>query len=235
MRPFSLFLPFVVLFISSSLSSQSCRDVSVELSAEVQTIPPRITLDWIENQSATGYFVYRKLKSANTWGAVIGNLPGTATEFVDSTVTIGVSYEYRVLRQADAFSGYGYINSGINVPEVNSRGVIILIMDSTFVDGLSFEINRLVDDLTGDGWIVERASVSRTAPVTEVKAHILDIYSLDPLNTKAIFLLGHVPIPYSGEVNVDGHGDHTGAYPADVYYGDVNGVWTDVAVNNITA
>ncbi|MEO5905598.1 MAG: fibronectin type III domain-containing protein, partial [Saprospiraceae bacterium] len=34
---------------------------------------------------------------------------------------------------------------------------------------------------------------------------------------------------------MDGHGDHTGAYPADVYYADMNGVWTDQFVNNISA
>lgn len=231
------FLPVfcVILLFTLDLPAQTCRDVSVELSAEVQTNPPRITLNWVNNANSTAYFIYRKLKTGNAWGAVIGNLPGTATQFIDSTVTIGVSYEYRVLRQADAFNGYGYINSGINIAEVENRGIIILIIDSTFTEDLSFEINRLVKDLTGDGWKVMPAVVSRTAQVTEVKAHILDIYSLDPTNTKAIFLLGHVPVPYSGEVNVDGHSDHTGAYPADVYYGEVNGVWTDIAINNATA
>jgi PKD repeat protein len=234
MRKF-LLLGFCIFLIAFNLPSQTCRDVSVELSAEVQTNPPRITLKWIENVNSTAYFVYRKLKTGNAWGAVIGNLPGTATQFVDTTVTIGVSYEYRVLRQADAFNGYGYINSGIQIAEVDRRGVIILIIDSTFVEDLSFEIKRLQEDLTGDGWRVITAPVSRNAPVTDIKTHVLDIYSLDPSNTKAIFLLGHVPVPYSGEVNVDGHADHTGAYPADVYYGEVNGVWTDVAINNATA
>jgi len=48
-------------------------------------------------------------------------------------------------------------------------------------------------------------------------------------------LLGHVPVPYSGEVFPDGHQDHEGAWPADLYYGDVNGVWTDQSVNNSSA
>jgi hypothetical protein len=57
---------------------------------------------------------------------------------------------------------------------------------------------------------------------------------LDPINTKALFLLGHVPVPYSGNLNPDGHPDHQGAWPADVYYGDVNGIWTDASVSSPT-
>lgn len=72
-------------------------------------------------------------------------------------------------------------------------------------------------------------------PVAVVRMLIQDTYSYDPQNTKAILLLGRVPVPYSGEENIDGHPDHTGAYPADVYYADVNGVWTDVFVNNTSA
>lgn len=232
-----LLVPILIVLVCfiNSIHAQTCRDVSVELRADVEESPPSITLNWYPNASATAYFVYRKLKNNSSWGAVIGNLPGDATQFHDSTVNIGVSYEYRVIRQADAFTGYGYINSGIRLPEVEKRGLLILVVDSTFVESLSFEIDRLTDDLIGDGWRVQKIAVSRDAPVTEVKTHIIDIYSLNPGITKALFLLGHVPVPYSGEVNVDGHLDHTGAYPADVYYGDVNGIWTDNTINNTTA
>ena len=42
-------------------------------------------------------------------------------------------------------------------------------------------------------------------------------------------------MPYSGNINPDGHGDHLGAWPADCYYGDVDGSWTDIFVNSTTA
>ena len=230
-------LPFILLsfFLTDTISSQTCQDVSVEIRADVQADPPIITLNWIPNSSATNHFVYRKLKTGNSWGSVIGNLPGTAKQFVDTTVERGVSYEYRILRQAATFTGYGYINAGIEIPAEESRGIIILLIDSTFADSLAFEIGRLVDDLEGDGWRVRQANVSRTTPVTEVKALIVSLYNNDPAKTKALFLLGRIPVPYSGEINVDGHADHTGAYPADVYYADINGTWTDNLVNNISA
>jgi len=82
---------------------------------------------------------------------------------------------------------------------------------------------------------VVRYDVSRTAPVTEVKGHILDAYYADSGNTKAVFLFGHVPVPYSGNINPDGHPDHKGAWPADVYYAEMNGNWTDATVNTTNA
>ena len=48
---------------------------------------------------------------------------------------------------------------------------------------------------------------------------------------KAVFLFGRVPVPYSGLQNPDGHSEHYGSWPADVYYGDVDGNWTDSSVN----
>ncbi|MEP6645732.1 MAG: T9SS type A sorting domain-containing protein [Saprospiraceae bacterium] len=226
---------FILILLPLSLSAQSCQDASVELSAIVQASPPRITLTWTPNAGATKHYVYRKLKAGSAWGAVIGSLAGTDTTFVDSMVVKGVSYEYYILRQAATYTGYGYINAGIEVPVIENRGVIILVVDGFFADSLRFEINRLKEDLVGDGWRVTEHDVSRETSVPDVKKLIVGTYNLAPAITRALFILGHVPIPYSGEINVDGHGDHTGAYPADVFYGDMNGVWTDVSINDITA
>jgi len=52
-------------------------------------------------------------------------------------------------------------------------------------------------------------------------------YSEDPSNTHALLLFGNIPVPYSGNFMPDHHADHTGAWPADVYYADVDGAWTD--------
>ena len=52
---------------------------------------------------------------------------------------------------------------------------------------------------------------------------------------ESVFLLGHVPVPYSGQINPDGHSNHVGAWAADVYYGELDGNWTDVTVNNTSA
>ena len=128
---------------------------------------------------------------------------------------------------------FGHIYAGINVPEVENRGSVLLIVDSFYSDSLIPEINRLKSDLTGDGWRVIHRTVDRTMAVTAVKSMILDIHdSVSDLNT--IFLLGHVPVPYSGNV-VSAHADHQGAWPADVYYAEIDDNWTDFLVTNTTA
>ncbi len=60
-------------------------------------------------------------------------------------------------------------------------------------------------------------------------------YRSDPGKLTALFLIGHIPVPYAGDVDPDGHPNHQGAWPADVYYADVDGNWTDTDVNTTTA
>ena len=222
----------VILFSFQNNSySQTCQDVSVELTAVVQSNPGLITLNWVANAAANSHVVFRKLKTASSWGTFVASLPGTTTQYIDSTVAVGVSYEYQIIRTGTGFSGYGYINSGILIPATEQRGSLILLVDSSFASPLSPEITRLQKDLEGDGWKVITHTISRTASVPSVKSIIAADYNNDPTNTKALFLLGHIPVPYSGDLNPDGHPDHEGAWPADVFYGDMNGTWTDASIN----
>ncbi|MCE3229086.1 MAG: hypothetical protein K0S32_3637 [Bacteroidetes bacterium] len=225
---------FSLLFSTLSFS-QSSQDCSVMLSATVQNSPAQITIGWPTNGTSTQYTIFRKLKSATTWGVALSTVSGTTTSYLDNTVSTGISYEYKVQRTGSTYTGYGYLNSGIEVPAIESRGKLILMVDSTFNVSLATELKRLEDDLEGDGWTVIRHDVLRTGSVTHVKSIVVNDYNNDPVNTKAMFIFGHVPVPYSGNLNPDGHPDHLGAWPTDAYYADVNGSWTDVSVNSTTA
>ena len=44
--------------------------------------------------------------------------------------------------------------------------------------------------------------------------------------------LGHVPVPYSGSIAPDGHGNHIGAWSTDAYYADPYGTWTDTTLTS---
>ncbi len=220
---------------ATAIIAQNCRDASVELRADVQAEPPVITLNWPPHDDATNFVIYRKLKSENNWGSVMSILDPDATQYVDTTVSLNISYEYRVLKTSDVASGYGYINSGIEVPVTEFRGIMILVIEESVKDSLTQEIATLVDDLEGDGWRVRPAYVSRKADVTSVKETIVNIYNEDKTNTKAVYLLGRIPVPYSGDIFPDGHPDHEGAWPADVYYGEMNGNWTDNVINVVVA
>ena len=231
----------ILLLVSFTLTitifkAQDNRFASVELTAIVQTNNPQITLNWLPNASATSYKIYRKLKTASAWETILATVSGTTNTYVDTAVAIGTSYEYKIQRfGVSSHSGFGYINSGIEIPAIEQRGILILLIDSSFTLALSNEIKRLEDDLIGDGWHVIRHDVSPNSTVASVKETIVADYNLNPTNTKAVFLFGHIPVPYSGNIYPDGHPDHEGAWPADVYYADMDGTWTDGFVNNTVA
>jgi len=228
----------ICLLLSLSLNlvhAQSCQDASVELNADVQNNPPRITLHWVPNANATQYTITRKLKNSSSWGATLATFNGDVNSFTDTAVLVGSSYEYRVIRSAASYTGYGYINSGIEVPVVESRGNLILVVDNTFTTSLQTEIDQWITDAEGDGWRVTKIDADRAATAVQVKAQIKQAYDLSTPKAKCVFILGHVPVPYSGELNPDGHPDHVGAWPTDTYYADLNGTWTDMTVNNTVA
>jgi len=126
----------------------------------------------------------------------------------------------------------GYIWAGISVPEVDQKGTIILLVDNNYVQSLNPEIKQLELDMIGDGWQIIRHNISRTQSVVSVRNIIINDYNTNQ-NVTAAFLLGRIPVPYSGLLSLppDGHvvgsGNHTGAWPADAYYADINGSWTD--------
>ena len=62
-----------------------------------------------------------------------------------------------------------------------------------------------------------------------IKSVITNDYYADPANVKGLILFGHVPVPYSGWQNPDGH--FYRAFPTDGYYDDMTGTWTDSTVN----
>lgn len=211
-------------------------EYAVQLSAVVQTSPPQIQLNWVQDSIATpeSYTVYRKGLNATSWG--IGTvLPGTATTFTDTNVVVGAAYEYQVHKIAAGYQGYGYLYSGIEVPLVEKRGTVLLIVDATYSSNLAAELGRLRQDLVGDGWSVIRQDFPREASVADVKGFIRAQYEADTNEVNTVFLFGHLPVPYSGDLAPDEHVEHTGAWPADVYYGNLLGPWTDTSVNDTNA
>lgn len=130
---------------------------------------------------------------------------------------------------------FGYILAGNDQVPVDKRGSLLLVVDDLYLVPLQSEIEQLKHDLQSDGWKVKTIYVNRNDAVTSVKSLIVSQFQLDPA-LKMVYLLGHVPVPYSGNFYADGHTEsHWGAWPADVYYGDMDGVWTDETVSNISA
>lgn len=230
----NLFPLLIFLFpLLQSLPAQTPQSISVQVHATAQSTA--IRLHWLPDPNATGYTIYRKSLTATAWGATIATLPGTDTAYTDANVTLGDVFEYRVLKQANGYSGQGFCTGGIERGVRDHYGKVILVVDTTHAATLSTEIARMEEDLWGDGWQVIRLNVDRADSVTQVHDRIQQIWTADPTNVRSVFLLGHVPVPYSGNLNPDGHPDHQGAWPCDAFLGEMNGTWTDQTINNTNA
>ena len=204
--------------------------------ATVVASPPSITLNWSSHPNTTGFTIFRKLKGGTSWGSTYATAGGAATQYTDISVQVNTSYEYKVVRSTSNLgSGYGYINAGIQIGAVEFRGKVIVLVDNTFTNSLAVQLAQLQNDLEGEGWKVVRHDVSRTASVTSVKSLVVADHNTDPTNTKALLIIGHVPVPRSGNLAPDGHADHYGAWSADTYYGEVNSSWTDATVYSQSA
>ncbi|MEO8732764.1 MAG: hypothetical protein ABI373_00400, partial [Flavobacteriales bacterium] len=232
MQRFAHLLLVLLVAISPALAQTNSEKASVALNATVQSSPARITLTWTTLPSTSSITVYRKGFADTSWGNALAYPSSSSTQYLDNAVTVGTAYEYRVVRTAGGKTGQGYISSGVNVPMADYRGKMILLVDNTFSGPLSTELTQLQQDLLADGWAVVRSDVSRNASVTSVKNVVIADYNADPTHVNALYIIGHVPVPYSGNINPDGHSEHMGAWPCDGYYGDIDGTWTDNTVNS---
>ncbi len=216
---------------SQHAHAQTTRDYAIEVSASVIESPPRITLQWVFNADPQPIQISRKLKNETSWTSLT-TVSASTTSYVDNNVTVGTLYEYGFTKYADlSYVPAGYICAGIKAPLVDARGKCLLIVENTYAADLSSELARLQQDLVGDGWIVFRRDVSRNDSPSAVRYQIQLERNANP-DLRSVFLVGRVPVPYSGDYNADDHPDHTGAWAADTYYADIDGNWTDSTVND---
>ncbi|MDB6039337.1 MAG: hypothetical protein JWM99_3178 [Verrucomicrobiales bacterium] len=238
-----VFIAFVIaILLPSSTYALDAIEYTVQVTATTTVSPPQIILNWTTDEYARSFTIRRKLKTDAVWSSPLAVLAGSAITFTDLNVSIGSAYEYEIQEEttiypypagnpSDWVTAYGYIYAGIATPINDSPGKVLLLVDSTYASDLNTELQQLSNDLIGDGWVVARRDISRSSRPSEVKSAVLNEYNADPANLKALFLIGHIPVPYSGVINPDMHPGHIGAWPADLYYGDVHGTWTDNSAN----
>jgi hypothetical protein len=221
-------LLFGYVLISLAFFSSTTKAAQFGVSATVQKSPAQITLAWDTVPWGTAmYAVFRSTTIGGspggngTWTQLASNLSGTS--FIDGNVQTGTEYEYRINRSGSQFDGDAYLDTGIELPLVESRGKLILIVDNTYTTSLVNEINQLQSDLIGDGWMIIRHDISRTDTPASVRGLIQSDFKSDTSNVKAVFLLGRVPVLHSGNFAPDGHDSRP--MPSDAYYGDVDGDW----------
>lgn len=229
---------YLLLISSNLLFGQQTYGDSLSLQVEAQATSSSITLTWQNDADATNFVIYRKLKGTYNWSAPINTISGTLNSYVDATINPNVIYDYLVkMESSTSLERNGYVSSAYELIANSNRGIAIVVISDTYLGSSAYSdrINQYIEDLENDGWFPKRIDVQASQSASDVKALILAKYTENPSQTKLLSLVGNVPVPYSGEINPDGHGDHLGAWPTDAYYADVNGTWTDVSVNNTSS
>ena len=225
----------LLFFISSLVFSQVSADYTVRVSATYTESPATITLQWPVKATAIEYLIYKKAKEESNWGSAIATLDAAATSFTDNDVIIDSLYEYKIYcSNTGGINSFGYILAGIKVHATHYRGSCLLVVDTTITSSMENELYRLMQDISGDGWKVKRINVARDQTPDHVRTLITAEAIADP-ELQCVFLFGRVPVLYSGNFNPDGHPDHQGAWPADAIYGDIDGAYTDITINNVIA
>lgn len=230
-------LLLLCLFLYQAYGQDAARNWTVQASAEANPADPSITLKWLPNATvAEIYYIWKKEKGTVGWGTSVGSVPtGGDLEWTDTDVELGGSYEYMIqLRTGGSVYAWTYINAGVEVQLNPNKGDILLLIDETHADALSDEIDTLEMDLYNDGWMVTRHLVDPAMTPADLKDEIKGYYNELP-NLTSLYLLGNIPVPYSGDLYPDLSFFHRGAWPADVYYGDMFGEWTDTEVNTTSA
>lgn len=233
--------------ISLAGVSQTAKTQVVMVSA-VANSNGSITLTWPAETYAGTFQIYKRVSQENEiWGSQpIANIGGDKNSYTDNTTQIGEAFEYMVLKTLDGNTdALGYIFAGNNWPEPRQFQGIILLIDSNYISPLNSEINQLVSDLEKESWVVYKLFAGRGESVQTVKSRISGLNQTVLIKPSSIFIIGHVPVPYSGfysstgsapppDGHVEGSGNHTGAWPADVYYGILDNVFTDTDVDCTT-
>lgn len=229
-----LFLLLLAGFWHQSQAQSFAEQRTVFVSAEVQKSPAQITFTWELDPNATGHKVFRRLNSTGGWGLPLATLGATDSTYTDATAVLGENYEYAIEKQSSANPGISYLNGAIELPAVANKGIMILVVEDSIDFYLPNEVSQLEEDLKADSWFVTKILVNRADAASDVKTQILSAYNDNPGQTEAVFILGHVPVPYSGSMSPtppDAHvPQHLGAWAADAYYGEMDGNWTDATV-----
>lgn len=210
------------------------KDYTIPIKVTLIETPPSIKFQWDLDTNMDQYTIERKRKEDIDWVDQIADLPYNATSFIDTKINIGESYEYRIIKTNRIYSAYQYMFCGIKSSINEFNGTLLLLVEESLKDSLNVEIKNLKTDLIGDGWNVITKYISSKEKVPDVKKIVKTEYNTNKV--KSIFILGHVPVPYSGNIAPDGHPDHVGAWPADVFYADIDDeLWSDTEINNSKA
>ncbi len=237
MKNFTLLIAIFIIYNTSF--AYKPVDFSVCLNLKSDSTNRKIYLDW-STSNVTKNFTLKRLEYINNhpnWIILKENTNDHS--YIDSNLSYDRIYEYRVENHFDtAFVGYGYNTTVLNAIYQNSTKNLLLLVDEEVYKEIPQEINNYKKILICDNYRVylrtaPRAEIFDSAKVILTKKIINDLR--DTIDLDYILLFGRIPVAYSGALTIDGHSDHFGAFPADVYYTLSDRFFTDSLVESTSA
>ncbi len=234
-----------VLFLQFGLTQAQVAKTQV-LSLQVIPSSSGINITWPNDANFTGtYSVYGRPMFLNKTFEFFNNVPSTKNTFLISTGG-NQQMEFLVTKTLNGTNqSIGYIWAGNNFMPEFKKNHIVLLIDSQFIHPLKSEIQTLENDLMKSGWKISKLYAGRNEKPLNVKSRLKSFVDAQKIRPKTLYIIGHIPVPYSGfysstgsrvppDGHIEGSGNHTGAWPADLYYGDLEGIWSDYTVDCTT-
>lgn len=227
----------LLLMGAPELSAQTVREKHLPIDGWISEDGRSVSLSWRATRQAHRGMVEinrRPLGSVGgaTWQPIeVQREPGQRA--IDASTQPGRAYEYRVIRRdTQGVVDTGYWIAGRDLPEIDKRGTVHLVVDQNVFEPISLYLARFRRDLIGDGWAVRSYGAPRHNG-KDAKANIQAIFTIkqalqaafeaDPFGKHVVVLVGRVPFARSGRGNPDGH--EAGPLATDLIYGDVDGRW----------
>lgn len=208
---------------------------SAEGTVDVEVLPMdelgHVHLTWSGHSEALKHRLYRREVGQSEW-EYLGTREGI-TDFADLDTIAGVRYEYRLEREyLDGRTVGTFVMAGHEIPPEHRRGLAILVHLRDEVEAPAWK-DLWLKDVESEGWDTLSLIIEGDESPQEVKTKLIELAGA--ASEVAVLLVGQVPVPYSGRLAPDAHSDHVGAWPADGYYGELDGVWTDESVDITSA
>lgn len=247
MNRLSLYFGLLVTLVSQhKLYSQVAKNQTIPV--EIKVNDQGLNFHFIQGSSTSTLNIYhRKLfNQGGAFNTLNAGISGNSVLFelktsndVNQITKDNNPTEFVLTRiENSSTTALGYALSGVKYnPPVNRKHVILLI-DSSYISALQKELDQLENDLYYMGWQVSKVYAGRNESAEVVKERLKKHHYSQIKTPETLFIIGHVPVPYSGyfssqgtkyppDGHAEGAGNHTGAWPADCYYGDFEGIWTD--------
>lgn len=207
------------------------------VSASASLSPPSITLNFPSLQNRPVKINKRPITDSK-WTTLYKDFPGNS--WTDTSIQSGEIYEYKI-EPAFQHNHSSYwdrlVIASAGARTKDPQGILAVVVDQSLEPQIRPALEQANNAWIADGWrtkiiltprhLDRNSHVENHANVLSLKRRLKDIHENSQNQLKSIVLIGHVPVPYSGRMNPDGH--FFRPWEADLFYGDLvdDEKWTD--------